>query len=160
MLKPFHIFRLPGGEIVPVDVAVNDGMTGFAVQRAIDQALTEAQWLASKLAPYIEQGWVKIGEADKGPDCLPVGMPSREFRSCWRYDGAGVVVDPVLETAERWGRIRVERDRRLRASNGPMARANETGVKIAEWKAYRQALRDLPQTQNDPKAITWPTPPA
>lgn len=30
--------------------------------------------------------------------------------------------------------------------------------KIA-WQAYRQALRDLPQTYSDPDAVAWPEPP-
>jgi len=39
-----------------------------------------------------------------------------------------------------------------------MARANETGVKADEWKAYRQALRDVP-AQADPRSIEWPVKP-
>ena len=44
--------------------------------------------------------------------------------------------------------IRAERDRRLVASDGPMLRATERGTPadVAAWKAYRQALRDLPPT--------------
>lgn len=30
---------------------------------------------------------------------------------------------------------------------------------IEEWVAYRQALRDLPATTEDPEQITWPEPP-
>ena len=33
-------------------------------------------------------------------------------------------------------------------------------VMTNDQKAYRQALRDLPSTQNDPFNITWPTKPA
>ena len=31
--------------------------------------------------------------------------------------------------------------------------------KKAAWEAYRQALRDIPQTLVDPDNVTWPTPP-
>ena len=31
--------------------------------------------------------------------------------------------------------------------------------KIDEWKVYRQALRDLPSTTEDPANPVWPTPP-
>lgn len=86
-------------------------------------------------------------------------LPSSEFRGAWTMAGARVIVDPTKETAIRWDRIRLERDRHLAASDGLMARANETGVQIAVWKTYRQALRDLPQTYNDPKLVVWPTPP-
>lgn len=34
-----------------------------------------------------------------------------------------------------------------------------TTAKKAEWKAYRQALRDLPETAGDGE-VTWPTPPS
>ena len=85
-------------------------------------------------------------------------LPAREFRQCWRYDGAQVKVDAALETVERWRRIRTERDTRLAASDGPILRANETGMQVQAWLAYRQALRDVP-LQPDPKAIVWPVPP-
>ena len=99
-------------------------------------------------------------------ECLALGdvpvvdLPTtREFRECWRHDGVKVHVDPTLETAARWTRIRAERDRRLTESDGKMARATETGFRVGEWKAYRQALRDVPM-QTDPKAIVWPDEPA
>jgi len=55
-------------------------------------------------------------------------------------------------------RVRRERNQLLTESDGLMARANETGVKADEWKAYRQALRDVPQ-QTDPRTIEWPVKP-
>jgi hypothetical protein len=43
--------------------------------------------------------------------------------------------------------LRRERDRLLAESDWLVTKAAETGVQIpAEWAAYRQALRDLPQT--------------
>lgn len=98
--------------------------------------------------------YVHIGDCDRAE--LP---PSREFRDCWRHDGTTIHVDPVLETEERWRRVRRERDQRLQASDGLMARAQETGVQERQWKAYRQALRDLPASATDPKTIIWPAPP-
>ena len=29
----------------------------------------------------------------------------------------------------------------------------------ADWKAYRQALRDVPEQSDFPYAVVWPTPP-
>jgi hypothetical protein len=34
-----------------------------------------------------------------------------------------------------------------------------TADKLAEWKTYRQSLRDLPANTSDPSSITWPTKP-
>ncbi len=44
----------------------------------------------------------------------------------------------------------------LMASDSPVAAAD----KIAAWKAYRQALRDITKQPGFPTTITWPTPPA
>ena len=35
-----------------------------------------------------------------------------------------------------------------------------TGDKLAEWKTYRQALRDLPANTSDWKTVTYPTQPS
>ncbi len=60
--------------------------------------------------------------------------------------------------------LRIERDRRLAATDWVVARAYERGEPVpAEWAAYRQALRDLPQTLTDEEVlagdILWPEPP-
>lgn len=34
-----------------------------------------------------------------------------------------------------------------------------TAAKLAEWRAYRQALRDVPSQPGFPDAVTWPAPP-
>lgn len=36
----------------------------------------------------------------------------------------------------------------------------DTPTNTAAWKAYRQALRDLPDNTADPVNPVWPTPPA
>lgn len=60
-----------------------------------------------------------------------------------------------------WFALRAERDRRLLACdwtdlpNAPLSEAQR-----AAWLAYRQALRDMPETTEDPAAPVWPTAPA
>ena len=54
-------------------------------------------------------------------------------------------------------RIRLWRDRELAASDWTQltdSQANKTA-----WKTYRQALRDLPAQDADPKKIVFPTRP-
>ena len=54
-------------------------------------------------------------------------------------------------------RIRLWRDRELAASDWTQltdSQANKTA-----WKTYRQALRDLPAQNEDPKKIVFPTRP-
>ena len=55
-------------------------------------------------------------------------------------------------------KLRRERDRFLAASD--WTQAADAPVDAKAWSAYRQALRDLPETIKDPTAeVEWPTPP-
>lgn len=66
----------------------------------------------------------------------------------------------VLDENLAWSAARVERDRRLAASDFIIIVSQERGVPVPdEWRVYRQALRDITQ-QPDPLNITWPTSPA
>ena len=59
-------------------------------------------------------------------------------------------------TDQKWIAIRLERDRRLQITDW---RASSDLTLSDDWKAYRQALRDVP-AQSDPYNITWPTEPS
>ena len=67
-------------------------------------------------------------------------------------DGKYTNLSPDISTDEQ---LRLERDNALSMSDWKMMRANESGVKVDEWKKYRQALRDLPANDYDP----WPIEP-
>ena len=58
--------------------------------------------------------------------------------------------------AEKWVGIRTQRNAKLSETDW---RASSDLTLSDEWKAYRQALRDVP-TQSDPDNITWPTEPS
>ena len=58
--------------------------------------------------------------------------------------------------AEKWVGIRIQRNNKLTETDW---RAGSDLTLSDEWKAYRQALRDVP-TQSDPDNITWPTEPS
>ena len=60
-------------------------------------------------------------------------------------------------TNKAWANVRIRRNRALLNSD---VMALQDRVMTNDQKAYRQALRDLPSTQNDPFNITWPTKPA
>ena len=67
--------------------------------------------------------------------------------------------DAVLYTA-----LRRERDILLTESDWTqvgdlVSSGTMTADKLAEWKTYRQSLRDLPANTSDPSSITWPTKP-
>lgn len=62
-----------------------------------------------------------------------------------------------------WGTVKKKRDYLLLMSDYTQLSDNGlTDEKKAEWRTYRQALRDLPQTYEsatDKSDITWPTKP-
>lgn len=60
-----------------------------------------------------------------------------------------------------WVEIRAERDEKLRASD--WTHISDTPLvagKKAEWTAYRQSLRDIPQDFPNPGDVVWPVEPA
>tara|TARA_Y100000114_G_scaffold3866_1_gene3193 strand:- start:90 stop:383 length:294 start_codon:yes stop_codon:yes gene_type:complete len=52
---------------------------------------------------------------------------------------------------------RADRNEKLRATDW---RAGSDLTMSDEWKAYRQALRDVPAQAGFPNSITWPTEPS
>ena len=73
-------------------------------------------------------------------------LPSRRFRNAWRLVAGQVVEDLPTCRAIRLTEIRRDRDARLLASDGPYTRALERGEDLTALKAYRQGLRDVPQS--------------
>ena len=81
-----------------------------------------------------------------------------------KWDGSKIVKDDdalaAYQLAEKWKRVRQDRDRLLNETDWIVTKAKETSTNIpAAWKTYRQALRDVP-SQSDPDNITWPTKPS
>lgn len=62
-----------------------------------------------------------------------------------------------------WDKIKRKRNDLLTRSDWTQISDNQlTEAQKAEWRVYRQALRDLPQiysSAEDKYDITWPTPP-
>lgn len=60
----------------------------------------------------------------------------------------------------QWQSVRIERDRRIAATDWIVARAYERGEQVpVEWTEYRQALRDITKQAN-PFFVVWPDAPA
>jgi len=60
-----------------------------------------------------------------------------------------------------WARVRAVRDAQLKRTDPLVLKAYEQGEPVADdVKAYRQALRDLPESVADPADIVWPPAPA
>lgn len=82
------------------------------------------------------------------PDLAVSDLPDGRFRNCWRNEGGHPQVELALARTQRLEEIRAERNSRLQASDGLMARARELGIQseIEAFERMRQALRDLPPT--------------
>lgn len=66
--------------------------------------------------------------------------------------------DAILTQA--WTDLRAERNRRLQASDWvALADANLSQDRKDRWFAYRQELRDLPESVTDPVQVEWPVVP-
>ena len=57
-----------------------------------------------------------------------------------------------------WEEIRQKRDQLIHDSDWTMIPG--ATVDQAQWSAYRQILRDLPQTYSNPEDVVWPTTPS
>ena len=79
---------------------------------------------------------------------------------CLKWDGSKIIKDDdaltAYQTAEKWKRIRNDRNRRLAETDYLSLNDNTLS---ADMKTYRQALRDVPK-QTDPDNITWPSKPS
>jgi hypothetical protein len=62
------------------------------------------------------------------------------------------------DESDPWEVIRQKRDQLIRDSDWTMIPG--ATVDQAQWSAYRQILRDLPQTYSNPEDVVWPTPPS
>jgi hypothetical protein len=67
--------------------------------------------------------------------------------------------DPTpIPDAWLWERIRNERNRRLAACD--WTQVADAPVDTAAWAEYRQALRDLPESADDPREVVFPVEPS
>lgn len=61
---------------------------------------------------------------------------------------------PEVQSDRAWAAVRVERDRLLAACD--WTQVADAPVDASVWAVYRQALRDVPQTFDDPAEVVWP----
>lgn len=67
--------------------------------------------------------------------------------------------DPAAEdVAEQWRLLRIERNMRLAQTDwSQLSDVSLTSEQAETYRAYRQALRDLPSHTGDPSSPNWPT---
>jgi hypothetical protein len=108
------------------------------------------------MALYPDKEWTVDGDSYRGIRWGAMNMkeserPTEEFIELKRQE---------LIDAQKWGKLREERNKRLSQCDWVTLKAYSTGVPVSdEWKAYMQALRDLPANTEDPTSPTWPQEP-
>lgn len=92
-------------------------------------------------------------------DYRPPSPGDDELRTWgWHADTKRWVATKTVKAIAK--EARAERTQRLAASDWVVTEATENAKAIApDWKAYRKALRDVPEQAGFPQSITWPTPP-
>jgi hypothetical protein len=104
-------------------------------------------------------------EAESSHIACPEGLDWEVAKA--QEDGEGgieLVADSAKEDAKEerlWAALRSERNAKLSACDWTqVADAPLTTEKKAEWAAYRQDLRDLPEETADPASPSWPAEPS
>jgi len=92
-------------------------------------------------------------------DFIPIAEDNTDYQDYlkWVADGNTAEADDDTLT---WDDIRATRDGILQSTDWTMT----TGATVdqAQWAAYRQNIRDIPQTYKDktPDDVVWPTQPS
>jgi hypothetical protein len=148
---------------VSVTTPLEEMIEGETEDQYLDRIATKLQEDAPE--QFGDLDYVKV-DADDVPT-------SRRFRSCWRLDDDVVTTDVSLAKIQAKADVRAQRDQRLDASDKEWLRLQAVGTQQEkdDYAAFRQALRDLPETADteidacaDEAALiaytpTWPTEP-
>ena len=90
--------------------------------------------------------------------CIPFVDDNTDYQEYLEWVAEGNTADPAEGLT--WDDIRVRRDGILQSTDWTMT----TGATVdqAQWAAYRQVIRDIPQTYKDktPDDVVWPTQPS
>ena len=103
--------------------------------------------------------WVRVSE-DGSLAYIPADPDNKDYQKflAWLEEGNEPLPAPGTEVT--WDTIRAKRDQLIASSDWTMIPG--ATVDQAAWSAYRQVLRDLPQTYaaGGPESVVWPTEPS
>ena len=89
---------------------------------------------------------------------IPLDQENTQYQEYLEWVKEGNTADPA--DGLTWDDIRSKRNTILRSTDWTMT----TGATVdqAQWAAYRQVIRDIPQTYKDktPDDVVWPTQPS
>ena len=91
---------------------------------------------------------------------VPFDEANTDYQEYLAWKAKGNTTQAADEDTLTWDSIRTTRDQILRDTDWTMT----TGATVdqAQWAAYRQVIRDIPQTYKDktPDDVVWPTQPS
>ena len=92
--------------------------------------------------------------------CIPFDEDNTDYQEYLEWVAEGNTAEAVDEDILTWDSIRATRDQILRDTDWTMT--SGATVDQAQWAAYRQVIRDIPQTYKDktPDDVVWPTQPS
>lgn len=102
----------------------------------------------------LTEGGVK--DLDSGRD-IPESPKNKYWKMYLEWVGAGNTPLPMDEV-DPWEAVRFQRDQLLQSCDWVMCVDSPLNGDQA-WLDYRQALRDIPQSFQNPEDVTWPEKP-
>ena len=90
---------------------------------------------------------------------IPLDEANTDYQEYLAWVSEGNTAEATDDTLT-WDDIRTKRDQILRDTDWTMT--SGATVDQAQWAAYRQVIRDIPQTYKDktPDDVVWPTQPS
>ena len=103
---------------------------------------------------------IKLSNSDGTNSFIPFDEENTDYQEYLAWVAEGNTAEAADEDKLTWDDIRTTRDEILRDTDWTMT----TGATVdqAQWAAYRQVIRDIPQTYKDktPDDVVWPTQPS
>jgi hypothetical protein len=100
---------------------------------------------------------VKLTDASGAIAFVPFDDGNKDYQEYLEWVDEGNTPQSP-DQPNNWEVIRQKRDRLIRESDWTMTPG--ATVDQAQWTAYRQVLRDLPQTYENAEDVVWPTVPS
>ena len=103
---------------------------------------------------------IKLSNSDGTNSFIPKDEANTDYQKYLEWVAEGNTAEAADEDTLTWDDIRATRDQILKDTDWTMT----TGATVdqAQWAAYRQVIRDIPQTYKDktPDDVVWPTQPS